>query len=96
MTYQRIGYLREKHLTGQSPLTQENFQFDIWGGAVKEAEDTVLAVKDVLDGYRGLMDTLLIERLLITNILDGLEEPSQGLTQGIWRHTISADIWYQN
>jgi len=95
MTYQRIARQETAHLTGLSQLVFAAYQFDIWGSTVAEAEDALLAILAELDGYRGLMGTVRISRLLVTSILDGLEDPSDGRTLGIWRHTITADIWFQ-
>jgi hypothetical protein len=96
ITYQRIGQQEEAHMTGMSGLTQAPYQFDIWGSTASEAEDALLAVAEELDGYRGLMGTVRVYRLLITGILDGLEAPTSGRTLGIWRHTITADVWFLN
>ena len=75
-------------------MTNAPYQLDIWGGTAAEAEQTLLAVRDVLDNFRGLMGSIFVPHVLITTIIDGLEEPTDGLTLGTWRHSLTADIWY--
>ncbi len=94
ITYQRVNYELFKHLTGTSPLTNAGYQLDIWGGTEVEAEQAMLAVRDTLDNYRGLMGSIFVPHALVTSIVDGLEEPTDGLTLGIWRHSLTVDIWY--
>ena len=43
ITYARIGYLEEKHLTGSSPQAREAYQFDAWGSSVQSQEDVTQA-----------------------------------------------------
>ena len=96
VTYQRIGYQGEKHLTANSALARAPYQLSIWGGNDAEAEDALIAIRDTIDGFRGLMDTVFVNRVIITNIIDGLEDPSDGQTLGVWQSIISADFWYKN
>lgn len=94
ITYQRIAEAEEGHLEGLSGLTRAVYQFDVWGITADEAETVMLALKAALDRYRGLMGAIPVRQLSITSIVDGLEAPSDGQTQGVWRHTITADIWF--
>lgn len=94
ITFQRIGEQTEAHLTGLAGLTNAQYQFDVWGKTPAESETVLLAFQQAADMYRGLMSTVPIRQLTITTIIDGLEDPSEGLTQGIWRHTILADLWF--
>lgn len=94
LTYQRIGEAQEAHLTGLSGLTQATYQFDIWGATADQAETALLALKLAMDMYRGVMGVVPVRQFSITSILDGLEPPSEGQTMGIFRHTITADVWW--
>ena len=94
VTYQRVNYELFKHLDGISPLTNAPYPLDIWGGTEVEAEQAMLAIRDTLDNFRGFMGSIFVPHVLITTIIDGLEEPTDGLTLGTWRHSLTADIWY--
>ena len=94
LTYQRIGEEQEAHLTGLSGLTRAQYQFDIWGATADQAQTACLAVKLAMDMYRGLMGTVPVRQFSISSILDGLEPPTEGQTLGIFRHTITADVWF--
>ena len=94
LTYQRIDEQEEAHLTGLSGLTMAVYQFDVWGKSASEAAAALAALKTAMDMYRGLMGAVPIRQFTITSILDGLEEPSDGQTMGLFRHTITADVWF--
>jgi Protein of unknown function (DUF3168) len=94
LTYQRIGEQEEAHLTGLSGLTRATYQFDVWGATADQAETALLAVKLAMDMYRGVMGNVPVRQFSISSILDGLEPPSEGQTMGIFRHTITADVWW--
>ena len=94
VTYQRIGEAEEAHLTGLSGLTHAVYQFDVWGQTAFQAETALQALKEAMDMYRGDMGLVPIRQFSITSIIDGLEQPSDGQSVGIWRHTITADVWF--
>jgi Protein of unknown function (DUF3168) len=94
LTYQRIGEEEEAHLSGLSGLTRAMYQFDVWGATAQEAYTACQAVKLAMDMYRGLMGVVPVRQFSISSILDGLEPPTEGQTLGIFRHTITADVWF--
>lgn len=94
LTYQRIDEDQEAHLTGRSGLSHALYQFDIWGATSQQAYTVCLAVQNAMEMYRGVMGTVPVRQCSIRSILDGLEPPTEGQTLGIFRHTITAEVWF--
>jgi hypothetical protein len=94
VTYQRLDEQEEGWLLGRSGLSRATYQLDVWGATPAQAEAVVLALKSTLDRYRGLMGSVPVRQCTLVSILDGLEDPLEGQTQGLWRHTLTAEIWF--
>ncbi len=96
LTYQRIDFGQTKRLGGtrKSALVREDYQINVWGDSMAEAEETTIDLRQELDEYVGLMGGVFVQRVMVSSILDGHEEPTDGQTQGKWQHTLSVDCWY--
>lgn len=94
VVYQRIDEEESGHLGGLSGLSRATYQFNIWGRTEQHVETVLQALKLALDRYRGLMGSVPVVECRITSILDGLEPPVEGETQGIPQRTVTADLWF--
>ena len=60
--YQRIGSSHEHNMSGSSGLVTATVQIDAYAEAYSSAKSIGAAIRNVLDGYRGLMGSTFVSR----------------------------------
>lgn len=70
ITYTRVSGVRLKTLKGLAGLARPSFQIDCWAEKYTEVKTLANAVRAVLDGYQGTVNTIRIDRIQILNEVD--------------------------
>lgn len=70
ISFQRISTSREYTLDDTVSLTEALFQVDVWANSDLEMVTVGRVVRSVLDGFRGIVGTVNIERMLQVNEYD--------------------------
>ena len=63
ITYQQITGPRDETMSGPSGLVESRWQFNCWARTYGESRFVADAVRRVLDGYRGTVNTIVIQRI---------------------------------
>lgn len=67
ISYQRISTTKGYTLTEVMNLTEANFQIDSWGNTDLEALEVGDLVRTAIDGFRGVVEGVTIERIFQIN-----------------------------
>lgn len=70
-------------------------QFDIWAETSLTAETIKRALRDLLDGFTGVMVPAYICSFRFTGALDGPLSPTDGGGEATARITMTAEVWWQ-
>lgn len=89
IVYSRISGFGDQHMAGPSGLSRPRFQIDAWAANQDDAATLANLIKDRIDGYRGLMDTVPVQGVFFV-------DEREDYQQDIDMHRMSRDylIWY--
>lgn len=90
LTYQRISGPRVRSLKGPSKLAHPRFQIDCWGSTYGSAKTVAQAVRQRLDGYRGLMGSTSVGEVILESDTDDFEPDT-----GLYRVSMDFIIWHK-
>ena len=77
MTYQRISGPRLQHLDGPAGRAMPRIQFDIYADSYSGAKAIGDALRSALDGYTGLMDTVIVDKCTLETEFDGYTDDTE-------------------
>jgi len=97
ITFTVISNQPEHYMGGSSGLTSVRLQVDAWARLVSEQQDISEALRNVLDGYGGLMGTENLDvRMCFMENRNTFEEPDkQGKNLPVHRASIDYLIWHK-
>jgi hypothetical protein len=90
ITVQRIDGPRVRSLTGPSGLAHPRFQLDCWGSTYASVKAVATAVRQRLDGYRGLMGSTTVGGVSLESDQDDFEPDT-----GLYRVSMDFIIWHK-
>lgn len=70
VSYQRTGTSRDYTLNEAQSMTEATFQVDAWSRTNSEMVSLATEIRDALDGFRGIVQGVTIERILQVNEFD--------------------------
>lgn len=70
VSYQRTGTSRDYTLNETQSMTEATFQVDAWSRTNSEMVSLATEIRDALDGFRGIVQGVTIERILQVNEFD--------------------------
>lgn len=98
ITLERIASPGHNHMLASSAIANPLFQFDCWALTSVKRETVSEAVREALDGLRGVKigtnDTTDIRRVFVDNQSDSTEDPREGTEDRIFRTRMDITIWY--
>lgn len=77
VVYRRIDSPRDHSHSGESPLAEARFQFDVWGVSRKSVEEAATQVRLALDRFVGLIGGTVRGRILLMDQRDD-RDPTTG------------------
>lgn len=90
VTTQRIDGPRVRSLSGPSNLAHPRFQIDCWATTYASVKAAAQAVRQRLDGYRGLMGTTTVGGVSLESDTDDFEPDT-----GLYRVSLDFIIWHK-
>lgn len=93
-TYQISGTEPAQHLEGSSELYGITMEYDIWGTSKSSVRSVAKALRNLLDGFLGVMGDFDIRGSRLENEFDRFENPTQGDDIGTFNRVITFEIWY--
>jgi len=72
LVYQQVGGPRDHVTSGPSGLVESRFQITCWAETYKKADELAAAVRQTLDGYSGIIDSVVIK---VIHLLDEADMP---------------------
>lgn len=90
MIYARISGTQGHHMTAADGLQQSRYQFDAYG-TYKQVKAIQDALRQAMDGFRGLFSTVRVQACHLMDIRDLYEEPDDGQQFGL--HRVSMDFY---
>lgn len=96
ISFREIAFARAEGLSGPTTLHHPRIQVDCWGSTAEQARQVSEAVRDALDGFRGLMGDVAVNvrRCAYVNANDDPEKPPDGGDLDIHRKRVDFDIWH--
>ena len=96
ITFQVFSDAPEHHMGGAVGLTIVKMQIDAWAFLVQEQQDISEAIRNALDGFRGLMGTELLDvRHCFLESRNTFQEPDkQGKNLPVHRASVDFSIWH--
>ena len=70
ISYQRTSTGRDHTLTDAQTMAEATFQIDAWSRTNSEMVQLATEIRNALDGFRGIVDGVTIERILQINEFD--------------------------
>lgn len=70
ISYQRTGTTRDHTLNESQSMAEASFQVDAWSRTNSEMVTLATEIRDALDGFRGIVQGVTIERILQVNEFD--------------------------
>jgi hypothetical protein len=80
ITIDRISNPRTPCLTGATTLANPRIQVDVLASTYSESRDVAEALRNCLDGYRGMMAEVFVDSCLLDDERD-FDDPSTGLDE---------------
>lgn len=95
ITWQRIADARHSHQGGTAALAGPDFQLDIWGADSESVNAVEQALRDRLDGFRGLMLGVDVAGVFIQSAADDFQDPRDGSEGQTHRTRLDVTFWYR-
>jgi len=72
LVYQQVGGPRDHVTAGPSGLAEPRFQITCWAATYKKADELADAVRQTLDGFSGIIDSVIVQ---VIHLLDESDMP---------------------
>lgn len=72
LVFQQVGGPRDHVTSGPSGLASPRFQITCWAATYKRADELAVAVRETLDGFSGIVDSVMIQ---VIHLLDEADMP---------------------
>ena len=96
IVYQIVVDPGHHHMLAAAKIASPTFQFDCYGESSPDAEETMEALRNVLDGLTRIVQTgLSIQRASLVNMRDFLDPPDDGSEIPTFRVSADYRIWYE-
>ena len=94
ITIARISEPPHHHMTAAAGIASPTFQVDSWGRNLKQVSVLSEAIRNAIDGFRGLMGTTDVRVARIISTSDDEEDQKNGSQQPALRTRQDILIWY--
>ena len=94
ITYQEIINPSVYHMEAASKLAKPTLQIDCWAPSALQADAISEAVRDSLDGFRGVFGSVDIRNIFFDTQRKDFEYFNDSSQKGSYRNLIEVTIWY--
>lgn len=95
IVYQQISGQRDQVMAGPSGLASPRFQITCWADTYKKADELADAVRQTLDGYSGIVESVVIQAI---HLLDEADMPGirpDNKAQSRYGKRLDFQIWHK-
>ncbi len=95
VTVQRLAVESLYHFGGASATHDTLVQVDCWALSAAEAQQVAQVLRQSLDGFTGVWDSLEVDGVFVENELDDAEPADDGSPRNFYRTILTLACWHE-